>query len=77
MKQVQVTLIDKSGKYRPVSCLIQVPDDMDLKENKEALKIRGIKKICLLRGWSKRELLQYNYLTCKMRLYDKSTTEKK
>ena len=76
MKQVQVTLLDKKGKYRPVSCLISVPDEMNLKENKETLKERGIKKICLLRGWTKRELIQYNYLTCKIRFYDKNTTIK-
>lgn len=65
--KIQVTLYDKSGKYRPVSCLVPVEDASSF--DKEEVKVRGIKKIMLTRGWTKRDLITYNYLTCKMRIY--------
>ena len=64
--KIQVTLYDKSGKYRPVSCLVPVED---ASFDKEEVKVRGIKKIMMTRGWTKRDLITYNYLTCKMRIY--------
>ena len=67
--KIQVTLYDKSGKYRPVSALVPVTSAEALKENKDQIKNAGIRKIMIKRGWSKRELIQYNYLTCKMRIY--------
>lgn len=67
--KAQVTLYDKSGKYRPVSCLVPIVDENDFKENKDKIKNAGIRKIMIQRGWTKRELLTYNYLTCKMRIY--------
>mgnify|MGYP007022143732 CR=1 FL=1 len=67
--KAQVTLFDKSGKYRPVSTLVEIPNSEYLKENKEQVKNKGIRAIMIKRGWSKRELIEYNYLTCKMRIY--------
>mgnify|MGYP007013867600 CR=1 FL=1 len=67
--RIQVTLYDKSGKYKPVSTLVRVADEKEFKNNREEIKNTGIKKIMNQRGWSKRELIKYNFLTCKMRIY--------
>ncbi len=67
--RVQVTLFDKSGKYRPVSTLVKIPGAEYLKEHKDEVKNKGIRAIMIKRGWSRRELIEYNYLTCKIRIY--------
>lgn len=67
--KIQVTLYDKSGKYRPISALVTVESLDYVKSNKEKVKNAGIRKICYKRGWSPKDLLRYNYLTCKMRVY--------
>lgn len=69
--KAQITLYDKSGKYRPVSCLVPIESAEDLKTNKDDIKNKGIRKIMIQRNWTKRELIKYNYLTCKMRIYNK------
>jgi hypothetical protein len=66
--KAQVTLYDKSGKYRPVSCLIPIDSKEDFAENKDKIKSKGIRKIMIQRGWTKKDLITYNYLTCKMRI---------
>lgn len=67
--KIQVTLFDKNNKYRPVSALVPVTDVNEIKTNREDIKNRGIKAIMIKRGWTKKELIEYNYLTCKMRVY--------
>lgn len=67
--KIQVTLFDKSGKYRPVSTLVKVENMEEFEKDKERIKSEGIKKILIKRGWGRRELMKYNYLTCKMRVY--------
>lgn len=67
--RIQVTLYDKKNRYRPVSALVKVPDLEYFKTHREEVKNNGVKKIMMIRGWTKRELITYNYLTCKMRVY--------
>ena len=67
--RAQVTLFDKSGKYRPVSTLVKIESEEDFNNNREKIKNTGIRKIMTQRNWTKRELIQYNYLTCKIRIY--------
>lgn len=67
--KVQVTLFDKSGKYRPISTLIKIKNIEEFENERERIKADGIKKILIKRGWGRRELMKYNYLTCKMRIY--------
>ena len=67
--RAQVTLFDKSGKYRPVSTLVKIESEEDFNNNREKIKNTGIRKIMIQRNWTKRELIQYNYLTCKIRIY--------
>lgn len=72
--KAQVTLFDKSGKYRPVSTLVKIESEEDFNNNREKIKNTGIRKIMVQRGWTKRELIQYNYLTCKIRIYPEKNT---
>ena len=67
--RIQITLYDKSGKYKPVSTLVKVISEDYFNNNREKVKTEGIKKIMQKRGWGRRELIEYNYLTCKMRVY--------
>ena len=72
--RAQVTLFDKSGKYRPVSTLVKIESEEDFNNNREKIKNTGIRKIMIQRNWTKRELIQYNYLTCKIRIYPEKDT---
>lgn len=67
--KIQVTLFDKNNKYRPVSALVPISSITEIKENKDDIKNRGIKAIMAKRNWTRRDLIKYNYLTCKMRIY--------
>ena len=72
--RAQVTLFDKSGKYRPVSTLVKIESEEDFNNNREKIKNTGIRKIMIQRNWTKKELIQYNYLTCKIRIYPEKDT---
>jgi len=75
IQNYQVTLIDKNKKYRPVSAIIKIEQNndgdltLDAKYKKEIIN-KGIVKICQKRGWGKKELRIYNYLTALVRKYD-------
>lgn len=71
MIQIQVTLFDKQGRYKPVASLVKVESEEAFKANREQIRTEGIIKICQKRGWGKRELANYGYTTCKMRVYEK------
>lgn len=78
-KEYQVTLCCKSGKYKPVSCII-AKDTEEIKTKGKVkfladLKAEGIRKICQKRYWSNRELKQYEYTVVKVREYDKARLE--
>ena len=64
--QYQVTLTCTTGKYRPVSAIVET-DSTD----KAIIQTKGIQKICIQRGWSSTELKKYGYTKVKMRIYDK------
>ena len=70
MVTYQITLFDKSGKYKPVSALVTVENTEYFKNNREKVKIAGVVKICQKRGWTQRELEKYGYTTCKIRIYN-------
>lgn len=75
---VQVTLFDKSGVYKPVSVIVKGIKDKEfyLKHSKE-IKAKAIVKICQQRGWTKEDLIKFGYITSKVRIYDKKAIEKK
>lgn len=72
IKKYQVTLFSKSGKYRPVSCIIKMTqtDNIDLtklSKTRQEIINKGIIKICAKRNWGKLELKVYEYLIVKVR----------
>lgn len=71
MVRLQATLFCKSGKYRPVSTLIDVPSIAYYNEHKEEIKKRAITNICAKRCWTAQDLKAYNYTLYKIRVYDK------
>ena len=75
MVQLQVTLFDKQGRYRPVSTIIDVESIEYFNQHKEEIKTKAVTKICAKRYWTKRELKEYGYTTCKIRVYDKEKIE--
>lgn len=75
-QQYQVTLLCKSGKYRPVSAIVTLEQETaeDLTTNEEKRKEiqkKGIVKICQQRLWDKTDLIKGEYTKCKIRVYDK------
>lgn len=69
----QVTLTCVSGKYRPVSTIVDT--DLDITTHKQEIINKGIQKICIQRNWTKTEVKKYEYLKCKIRVYDKEKIE--
>lgn len=77
MIQYQITLIDNSNKYRPVSTLISSePIDLNNSIAKKEIITRGIKKICAQRYWTNLDLKKYGYTAIKIRVYDKEKIDK-
>lgn len=80
-QQYQVTLICKTGAYKPVSCIIEVEQikGIDLTKNETMRKEiidRGVKKICASRYWTAKDLQKYGFISAKTRLYDRLAIEK-
>lgn len=76
IKQYQVTLYNPTGKYRPVSCIVNrvQTDNTDLSHNKQERKEiqkAGIVKICQKRLWTLYDLTKYEYTRYKIRPYEK------
>lgn len=75
----QVTIMCKTGAYKPVSCLIGMEQEQGIDLTKDIIKKkeitkRGVNKICASHSWSARELQKYGYATVKCRYYDKDAT---
>lgn len=71
MIQIQITLFDKEGRYKPVSTLVTINDITQYRQQAKEIQKQGIIKICQKRGWTQRELRQYGYTTLKARVYNK------
>lgn len=71
MKQVQITLINPEGKYKPISTIIEVPTLKEFNENKKTYQQKAIEKICAKRYWGTAELKKYGFTKVKCREYDK------
>jgi len=76
MIQYQVTLFDKQQRYKPVSTLISVESEEYFSTHRDEIKRKAVNMICQKRYWTARELKEYGYTTCKIRLYDKEKIEK-
>lgn len=75
--EYQITLFCTTKKYRPVSCIIKRNDKVDIHNAtiKRQLLNDGMKKICIQRGWTARDLATFGYATGKVREYDKAKIE--
>lgn len=74
IKQYQVTIFHKDNKYKPISTIVsrhQKNNDNLLlnKAQREAIKIEGIKKICMKKYWGTSDLKAYEYTRVKLREY--------
>lgn len=79
-KTYQVTLLNKTGQYKPVSCLVKINqnEDVDLTTSsveKKKILNKGIEKICVKRYWRSADLKRYGYTNAKVRVYDKEKIE--
>ena len=74
IKQYQVTIFHKNNKYKPISTIVsrhqENNDNLLLnKAQREAIKIEGIKKICMKKYWRASDLKAYEYTRVKLREY--------
>ena len=68
---LQYTLFCTTGKYKPVSCLIDIDDVKHFNENQNLYKTKAIQKICNKRYWTSADLKRYGYTQLKCRKYEK------
>ena len=75
--EYQITLFCATKKYKPVSCIIKRKSEENLADAgvKKALLADGMKKICITRGWTGKDLTAFGYTTGKVRVYDKAKIE--
>lgn len=66
---IQVTLFDVTGKYKPISTLIEVESIDYYKEHSKEIKQKAIQKICNQRLLSGKELVKLGYTKIKVRNY--------
>lgn len=75
--EYQVTLFCGTKKYKPVSCIIKRETEVNLADAqvKRSILNDGMKKICIQRGWTAKDLTAFGYGTGKVRVYDKAKIE--
>ena len=66
---IQITLFSTTGKYKPVSTLLEVESVAWYKEHARECKERAIRKICLQRNWTGKDLTNFGYTSLKVRNY--------
>ena len=72
--QLQVTLIDKTNKYKPLSTLVDIPSIEEYNENKTKYLKSAIQKICCKMRINPNTFKQ-DY-DIKARIYDKEKIER-
>lgn len=75
MIKLQVTLFSTTGKYRPISTLVNVESIEYFKEHKNEVYKRAIENICHNRRTSWNDLKKDGYTQVKFREYDKEKIE--
>lgn len=74
IKQYQVTLYDKQGRYKPISTIVRHEqnsnDDLTLDAiARKEIQTKGVKRICMQKYWDKSDLVKYGYTRVKARTY--------
>lgn len=75
MATLQFTLFSTTGKYKPMSTLIEVPSIKEYNNNPEEYKKKAIRKMCIQRKTDGYYLKKYGYTQIKVRVYDKQKIE--
>lgn len=75
MATLQFTLFSTTGKYKPMSILIEVPSIKEYNNNPEEYKKKAIRKMCIQRKTDGYYLKKYGYTQMKVRVYDKKKIE--
>ena len=70
MKKIQVTLKCATGKYKPVSTIIEVPSIAGYNKRKKEYDDKAITKICQSRLWSAEDLVRFGYTKKVVREWD-------
>ena len=73
--ELQVTIINPTGKYKPMSCLVPIPMKEVVAKNYEPYRNKGVIKICQNRNMTSRDLKKYGYTQVKIRIYDAKKIE--
>lgn len=66
---LQFTLFDVTGRYKPISTLVNVESIKYFKEHEEEVKRQAIQQICNQRRLSGKELTRLGYKRLKIRNY--------
>lgn len=66
---IQVTLFDETGKYKPISTLIEVESIEYYKAHRKECKEQAFQKICNQRLLTGKELIKLGYTKVKVRNY--------
>lgn len=75
--EYQVTLFCSTKKYRPVSAIVKRKEAVDISNPsiKRQILNDGMKKICIARSWTVKDLASFGYATGKVREYNKAKIE--
>ena len=66
-KQYQVTLLCKTGQYKPVSTIVT----LEATDDKQLIMREGQRKIMIQKYWTMTDLKKYGYTSGKVREYDR------
>lgn len=75
MIQIQLTLYSESGKYRPMSTIVEVESIAYYNAHKQEILNRAIQRISVQRKMDIWAMKKYGYTKLKARVYDKEKIE--
>lgn len=75
MIQIQLTLYSESGKYRPMSTIVEVESIAYYNTHKQEIQNRAIQRISVQRKMNIWAMKKYGYTKLKARVYDKEKIE--
>lgn len=75
MIQIQLTLYSESGKYRPMSTIVEVESIAYYNTHKQEIQNRAIQRISVQRKMDIWVMKKYGYTKLKARVYDREKIE--
>lgn len=75
MIQIQLTLYSESGKYKPMSTIVEVESIAYYNTHKQEIQNRAIQRISVQRKMDIWAMRKYGYTKLKARVYDKEKIE--